>query len=139
MARYKASISKDGGGADINISPLIDMVFILLIFFIVTTTFVEEKGFAAETPTPSSAPPSSDEERISLVIKKTGQIYIQHIGEEIETNLTQLLFRVKREMLPEPYPILITVDSESIMDLYVSAHDACLSAGAESVTIKVGP
>ena len=40
---------------DINISPLIDMVFILLIFFIVTTVFVEETGVEVEKPEAASA------------------------------------------------------------------------------------
>ena len=40
---------------DINISPLIDMVFILLIFFIVTTVFVEETGVVVEKPEAASA------------------------------------------------------------------------------------
>ena len=43
------------GSDEINISPLIDMVFILLIFFIVTTVFVEETGVEVNKP-PASSP-----------------------------------------------------------------------------------
>ena len=42
--RYRRAIVEAEETTDINVSPLIDMVFILLIFFIVTTVFVEETG-----------------------------------------------------------------------------------------------
>ena len=41
--------------ADINLSPLIDMVFLLLIFFMVTTVFVEETGVEVQKPSAASA------------------------------------------------------------------------------------
>ena len=44
MSRARRSFSTGDKAEEINISPLIDMVFILLIFFIVTTVFVEETG-----------------------------------------------------------------------------------------------
>jgi len=56
MMKNKKSLSAtDGGDDDINISPLIDMVFILLIFFIVTTVFVEEPGVEIVKPTAYNA------------------------------------------------------------------------------------
>ena len=53
------------GSDEINISPLIDMVFILLIFFIVTTVFVEETGVEVNKPQASSA---QDLEKNSILI-----------------------------------------------------------------------
>ncbi len=61
---------------DINISPLIDMVFILLIFFIVTTVFVEESGLDIETPVPSPVKPDIDTEPFVLRITKGGAVYL---------------------------------------------------------------
>ena len=59
--------------ADINMSPLIDMVFLLLIFFMVTTVFVEETGIEVNKPSASSA---SDLEKKSILIavSKDGKI-----------------------------------------------------------------
>ena len=48
--RARRSVTDSDEAMDINISPLIDMVFILLIFFIVTTVFVEETGVEVEKP-----------------------------------------------------------------------------------------
>ena len=56
------------GSDEINISPLIDMVFILLIFFIVTTVFVEETGVEVNKPQASSA---QDLEKNSILIAIT--------------------------------------------------------------------
>ena len=53
--RARRSITDTDEPMDINISPLIDMVFILLIFFIVTTVFVEETGVEVEKPEAASA------------------------------------------------------------------------------------
>ena len=61
--RNKKQFNNTDEVTDINISPLIDMVFILLIFFIVTTVFVEEEGMATNTPDPSPNLDKPDEEK----------------------------------------------------------------------------
>ena len=53
--RNRKHFNENDEMTEINMSPLIDMVFILLIFFIVTTVFVEEKGMVASTPDPAPA------------------------------------------------------------------------------------
>ena len=55
MIRAHRSFSKSEKPEDINISPLIDMVFILLIFFIVNTVFVEETGADVDKPQAAAA------------------------------------------------------------------------------------
>ena len=49
---------------DINISPLIDMVFLLLIFFVVTTSFVKETGIDVERPTAATAERRTDRKSV---------------------------------------------------------------------------
>ncbi|HPF69733.1 MAG TPA: biopolymer transporter ExbD, partial [Candidatus Krumholzibacteria bacterium] len=46
---------RGGGAVDINMGPLIDMVFLLLIFFVVTTTFVKETGIDVQRSTAATA------------------------------------------------------------------------------------
>ena len=50
MSRFRNASGSDSDEGSIDISPLIDVVFILLIFFIVTTTFVEESGLEVDRP-----------------------------------------------------------------------------------------
>jgi biopolymer transport protein ExbD len=49
---HRRQTSADDASSDINITPLMDIVFIMLIFFIVTATFVREKGLDVRTPEP---------------------------------------------------------------------------------------
>ncbi len=55
MGRFQQSTMDSGSEAGIDISPLMDCVFILLIFFIVTTTFVEETGIEVDKPQAASS------------------------------------------------------------------------------------
>ena len=58
-----------------NISPLIDMVFILLIFFIVTTVFVDEQGLGVNKPEPTAEAKAMENETIVFTVLNSGQIY----------------------------------------------------------------
>jgi biopolymer transport protein ExbD len=56
MARKKSlAIEQSSGGDDINVTPLMDIVFIMLIFFIVTSTFVKEPGVDVNRPKAETA------------------------------------------------------------------------------------
>ncbi|MDQ8182518.1 biopolymer transporter ExbD [Pelagicoccus sp. SDUM812005] len=70
------SLKGEDEAADINISPLIDMVFILLIFFIVTTVFVDESGLGIERPIPSPEIPDPETEPFVLRVSRGGAVYL---------------------------------------------------------------
>ena len=78
--RGRRSVTGTEEGMDINISPLIDMVFILLIFFIVTTVFVEETGVDVEKPEAASA---VQLEKNSILIAVTSKGQVVYGGKEI--------------------------------------------------------
>ena len=65
---------------EINVSPLIDIVFILLIFFIVTTVFVEETGVEVQRPQAASA---ADLDKESILIAITAEGKVVYGGREI--------------------------------------------------------
>ncbi len=117
---------------DIDISPLIDMVFILLIFFIVTTVFVEEKGMAANTPDPTSVSEPNDNEPVAFLVRANGQVMFR--GKDIGAGGVRAI--VAPEMKQEVVPITINVESKATTDLVVRVMDNCYVAGAEQVTMK---
>ena len=80
MALGKRRGSDSASNEEINISPLIDVVFILLIFFIVTTVFVEETGVDVTKPQASSA---VDLEKNSILIAITDTGKVIYGGREI--------------------------------------------------------
>lgn len=137
--RNKKQFNKSDEVTDINISPLIDMVFILLIFFIVTTVFVEEEGMATNTPDPSPNLDKPDEEkdRLTLLIKSNGEVFAKFGASETNIGVGGVRAVVQQEMQQEVYPIMINVEKESLVDTYVRVHDTCILAGAEGVTMKV--
>ena len=59
----------------INITSLIDVMFLLLIFFMVSTTFAEHPGIELKLPTASTAEPSKLEQ-LTLAIDKTGRMFL---------------------------------------------------------------
>lgn len=79
MGRFK-NTNDDSTDAAVDISPLIDCVFILLIFFIVTTTFVEETGVEVDKPQAAS---SVQLEKTSVMIAITANGEIVYGGNEI--------------------------------------------------------
>jgi len=131
--RNRKSLGSGEETTDINISPLIDMVFILLIFFIVTTVFVEEAGLKANTPDPAPVTePKEDEDRVSFLVRRNGQVIYneQDIGAQGVQSIVAPAMRI------EEYTITVNVEAEAPMRLVVDVIDACKSGGAPQVTMK---
>ena len=134
--RNRKSLGAQDDQTDINISPLIDMVFILLIFFIVTTVFVEEKGLAANTPDPTSNP-QNDEERelVNLLIRRNGQVINSNTGQEIGINGVRGIVAPAMNR-SEDDPVTIAVEPEVPVYLVVAVIDEAKSARAKQITMK---
>ena len=93
---------------DINISPLIDMVFILLIFFIVTTVFVEEPGVQVEKPRAITA---QDLQKNSVLIAITASGQVIYGGREIGVNGVRAV--VSRLTQKERLPVILQTDEHA--------------------------
>jgi biopolymer transport protein ExbD len=116
---------------DINLSPLIDVVFLLLIFFLVTAVFVQETGVVLETPRALSA---RDADRLSLQLALTREGQIVHAGQEIGIDSVRAL--VSQRMRVKPVPVLIQADAGSQTGRLVELYDECKRGGAEQVLIS---
>jgi biopolymer transport protein ExbD len=121
---------QDQQANEINISPLIDVVFILLIFFIVTTTFVEETGVEITKPQAISAE-QLQKESIMIAITSSGQIV--YGGRNIGTAGVRPL--VERLLSKGDLPVVIMADSSVDVESLVSVIDEAKLAGATSVNI----
>ena len=129
MGRFKNN--KDSSDeAVVDISPLIDCVFILLIFFIVTTTFVEETGVEVDKPQAAS---SVQLEKTSIMIAITENGEIVYGGNEIGISGIRPL--VKRMMQKEKVPVIIQADQNVKSGLMVRVIDEAKLAGAVKVSI----
>ena len=116
---------------DINISPLIDMVFILLIFFVVTTSFSRETGVEVNKPKASSSK-SLSQENILVAVTSEGTIHIL----EKQVDLNQLSMIVKRLSSENPErQAVIMVDRNARSGDVVDVIDVCNLAGVKKVNI----
>ena len=117
---------------DINISPLIDMVFILLIFFIVTTVFVEETGVEVTKPQAASA---SQLEKNSILIAITANGNVVYGGRDVGVNGVRA---VVRRLIQEDakMPVINQADESVPTRLLVRVIDEAKLAGAQSVNIS---
>jgi len=129
MGRFR-DIPEDGGETGIDISPLIDCVFILLIFFIVTTTFVEEPGVEIDRP---QAVSSRRLEKNSILIALTGDGEVVYGGRDIGVTGVQPL--VRRMIQKEQLPVVIQPDTVSRSALLIRIIDEAKLAGAQRVHV----
>ena len=118
------------GEEEMNLTPLIDCIFLLLIFFIVTSVFVEETGVEIQKPVAASAQ-SLEKKSILLALTPDGRIV--YGGREVRLNeLRGLVSRMLRE---QEMPIIILADENSRSGVLVDVIDECKLAGAKQVSI----
>lgn len=131
MAKRRLLFSDDGKQKDeINISPLIDIVFILLIFFIVTTVFVEETGVEIKRPQAATA---IDLEKNSILIAITEEGRVVYGGEEI--GLRGVRGTVQRLLKKEEMPVIVQADETVSVKLYTEVHDEAALGGATNISL----
>jgi biopolymer transport protein ExbD len=128
--KFRRGLTEGEEVSEINMSPLIDMVFILLIFFIVTTTFVEETGVEVDKPSAASAA-ALDKNSILLAITAEGQVV--HGGHEVGIGAVRAL--VKRLVEQEPMPVIIQVDRAANADMVLRVIDESKLGGAKNVSL----
>ncbi|HRQ04965.1 ExbD/TolR family protein [Nitrosomonas halophila] len=126
--RYRESTDASGS---LDISPLIDIVFILLIFFMVTTTFVKDMKLELERPNASSASPASTK-AIRLYIDKAGDTYLD--GEPIRIWLIQSKLRDLLKASAEA-GVLVVTDEGVPAGKLVEVVDQARLAGARHVGV----
>jgi len=117
---------------NIDVSPLIDMVFILLIFFMVTTTFVKDMKLDLNRPSASSASMIKDKV-IRIYIDQDREVYIDNQPVKVwalQSKLRELLRNTTQKN------ILVVTDSEIPVATLIDVVDECKMSGAEDVAVS---
>ena len=126
--RYRQRKSEDRG---IDISPLIDMVFILLIFFMVSTTFVKDMKVDIDRPQASSATTASTK-AVRLYIDKGGEVYLN--GDPVQVWVVQS--RVRDLLKASTNKSVLVVTDEIVPSRrLIEVVDQARMAGAEDVGV----
>ncbi len=117
--------------ASINMTPLIDMVFILLIFFLVTASFTKESGISVDRPTAQTA---TRQERASLIIavSQTGAIWLDQ--QQIELRSVRAHIERLHAQNPEG-TVIILADQAALTGTTVAVLDQVRLAGVTNIAI----
>ena len=119
--------------AEINITPMLDIVFIMLIFFIVTTSFVKEKGL--EVSRPSNSPPKEvRQDRGPIVIRIDSASLISVKGRVLEAQAVQANLEREKAEKPES-PLIVVAHPEADTEALVTILDAAEAVEIESVSV----
>jgi biopolymer transport protein ExbD len=116
---------------EVDLTPMLDVVFIMLIFFIVTASFVKESGIDINRPNAATAV-KKERGNILVAITPSGQIWIDRRQVDVRA------VRANIERLHAENPqgaVVIQADRESKNGLLVEVLDAAKLAGVENISI----
>lgn len=118
-------------GSELDISPLIDVVFILLIFFMVTTTFVKDMQIELERPGASSGGAASTK-ALRVYIDRGGAVYV----DDAPVKVWMLQSRV-RDYLRDASTgtVLVVADRSVVTERLIEVVDQCRLGGAQDVGV----
>ncbi|MDX5332769.1 MAG: biopolymer transporter ExbD [Gammaproteobacteria bacterium] len=120
---------------DINLTPLIDVVFLLLIFFMVTTTFDRASELKINLPQAAQAPEEQQVDKLELVIDASGTYFLngnELVNTKPETVRTAL---EKAAAGKTDLPVIIRADANTPHQSVVTAMDAAQRAGLTRLSI----
>ncbi|MGD9687045.1 MAG: ExbD/TolR family protein [Desulfobacter sp.] len=116
---------------ELNIAPLIDMVFILLIFFLVTTSFVKETGIDVTRPTASTATMQS-KATILIAVDSQNRVFMDHR----EIDIRAVRANTERALAENPDgAVVVVADRQSDTGVAIEVMDGCRLAGASNVSL----
>ncbi len=118
-------------GSEVNLTPMLDVVFIMLIFFIVTASFVKESGIEISRPGASTAV-RKEKGNILIAISANNQIWMNRR----QVDPRALRANIERAHAENPQgAVIIQADKEAKTGLLVKVMDAARAAGVKSISL----
>ena len=116
--------------ADVDMTPMLDIVFIMLIFFIVTATFLDEQGLDFAQAPPEPLTPTPPAPAISIYVDSKNAVSIDNEASE----LSSVASRVERLMAYKPNAVIsLRADAQASLDPVIYIKDQMILAGRETV------
>lgn len=131
----KDHIKSESGPTAMNITPLIDMVFILLIFFAVNASFVKEAGVEIERPSARTAQ-TQQKANIMIAVTETGEVWV----DRQRVDPRSVRGHVERLHAENPEgAVVILADDKSETGLVIEVLDQARLAGVDQVAVAATP
>ena len=120
----------------LNLTPLIDVVFLLLIFFMVSTTFTKETHLSIDLPEAQGQPSAERAEQVEILISAEGDYSVN--GQGLVNNRTSTLRAALAEVSDgdNQRPLVITADAKAPHETVVRAMDAAGQSGFVHLSIS---
>ena len=127
----KIAKQQDQDGAEIDLTPMLDVVFIMLIFFIVVASFIKEAG--VEVNRPDDNQPDNPEDSVSIMVKiaADNQIWMENRRVDVRA----IRANIQRLLAEDPEaPVTIKVEKGAEAGVVVDVADAARESGAGSIS-----
>ena len=125
----------DSDEPEVNLTPLIDVVFLLLIFFMVSTTFEHQSRIQIELPEATAEATKPDDESLEIIIDAQGRFFLgeeQVVNTELKT-LKGAISKVVGER--ESLPVIIRADAKTPHQAVITALDATSQLGLTRISL----
>jgi len=128
MARRHATAEEE---TEINITPMLDIVFIMLIFFVVTTSFIKETGIDPNRPEAETAAPKQ-RGNILIAISSRGQIWMH----KRQVELSEVRALVEGSLAENPESsVVIIADEEAASGILIDLMDQVRLGGVSDISV----
>lgn len=120
---------------EVNLTPLIDVVFLLLIFFMVSTTFEQQSRIQIELPEATATPAETEDESLEIVIDAQGRYFIgeqQVVNSEVKTLKSAISKAVEGR---ESITVIIRSDASTPYQAVITALDATSQLGLTQISL----
>ena len=120
---------------EVNLTPLIDVVFLLLIFFMVSTTFEHQSRIQVELPEASAEPTTPEDESLEIIVDAQGRYFI---GDEqvVNTQLKTLKGAIAKVIGDRTdMPVIVRADANSPHQSVVTVLDATSQLGLTRISL----
>ena len=117
---------------EIDLTPMLDVVFIMLIFFIVTATFVKEIGIDVNSPDKNQN--IQDADKKSIVVKISSRDRIEIRGRNVD--IRSVRANIERLHAEDPEaPVVVQPRPDSTTEVMIQVMDSARQAGVYNVSI----
>ncbi len=131
--QFRSQISEDE--SEVNLTPLIDVVFLLLIFFMVSTTFDTTSELKIDLPEASVDQPAKQVDTVTVMIDPRGALYLN--GKRLKNNKAELLLLEMHRLVGsnKDIPVIIQSDAKSPVQSMITAMDVVGQMGLTKLSI----
>jgi biopolymer transport protein ExbD len=124
---------------DLNLTPLIDVIFTLIIFFVVTTNFKERSAMKLQLPSAESASTIEQAKPLNIMVDAEGRFYIEEV-EVSEASVTGVKTAIINAAGQDrSMPVVLRADARTPHQAVITAMDALGQLGFVKISIATTP